>query len=374
METRIKKTFALVVVLALILISVILMFFINNKTGLAIADNSQPLKIGVFTVLSGDAALYGQNVKQGLDLAAEDINKKGGINGRPVELVYQDTHLDSKEAVSVMNKFVYVDKYPIVIAAEGSGAVSAAVPLSDQTKTLTMITLASTPTLKDAGDYVFRVVPSDSYQGTEMARLAKELGYKKAGILYVSDSYGQGVRDVFDKQFNVVSEESFDASASDFRTQLTKIKSTNPDILIIVARVEYPQILKQVKEMGLSQQIMTSVEFKDDKLIEASGEASEGVLIPFYKEATDFVNYKTEFKQKYGKDAGTFSDYGYDSLMVIAKAAEKANSVDSTKLKDELYKMTYYGATGVVKFDSNGEVTGKAFDLYQVKNGKIAKY
>jgi branched-chain amino acid transport system substrate-binding protein len=373
METRTKKTALIFIAVALIIISLIIIFTIANKTGQVISDNS-PLKIGVFAPLSGDAALYGQNIKEGLDLAAQNINKNGGILGRQVELDYQDTHLDSNEAVSVMNKFVYVDKYHIVIAADSSGAVSAAVPLSDKTKTLTMITIASAPELKDAGDYVFRVVPSDSYQGLEMAKLAKQLGYTKAGILYVNDAYGQGVGDIFTQQFNVASSQGFESGSGDFRTQLTKIKSENPDVVIIVARTEYPQILKQIKELGINSQIITSVEFKDDKLIQASGDAAEDVLIPFYANSTDYVNYSYEFRQKYGNSPGTFSDYGYDSLRVIAKAAQKVNSIDSTKIKDELYKIDYYGATGEIKFDSNGEVIGKPFDIYQVKNGKIVRY
>jgi branched-chain amino acid transport system substrate-binding protein len=364
-----------VFIAAIIIVGGILILNLKKESYATYVAEKTPIKIGVFAVLSGEAADYGKAIQNGLDIAVEDLNSKGGVLGRPVDLVYEDTHLDPKSAVAAMNKFVSIDGFPIVIAAEGSGATLAAAPLADSTKTLMLVAIASTPSLKDSGDYVFRVVPSDDYQGKEMAKLANSLGYKKAAILHVNDAYGIGIRDVFSNDFgNVAVNEAFDSGATDIKTQLTKIKSQNPNVIVVVARQEFPIILKQTKELGIKSQIMTSVEFKNEAIINASGESAEGVLIPFYAEATDYAGFGEKYKAKYGTEPATFSDYGYDALGVLASAIEKAGTTDSTKVKDALYNTTYYGATGIVQFDENGEVVGKPFVIYKVENGSAVEF
>lgn len=362
------------IIIAIIVIGGALLIF-QNPTGHTVKNTNEPIKIGVFAPLSGEAAIYGNAMKKGLDLATEDINNQGGILGRKVELVYEDTHLDPKAAVAVMNKFINIDKFQIVIAAEGSGATFAAAPLADSTKTLMMVGIASTPTLKNAGDYVFRVVPSDTYQGKEIVRLAKKFGYKKAGILYVNDIFGVGIKDVFQQEFSkVIVEESFEVGSTDFRTQLAKIKSFGPDVTVIVARAEFPLILKQTRELRLDSQIIASAELKDESLVKASDIAAEGVFVPYYAKTVDYVNFETKFKAKYGTDPALFSDYGYDALGILATAIEDANSINSEQVKDSLYNAVFQGATGIVKFDEFGEVTEKPFVIYQIKNGEFVEF
>jgi len=363
-----KTSIAVLSILLVALIVILLVSFTGNTV------KSESIKIGVFTPLTGDAAIYGQAMKDGLDLAAQEINEQGLLNMQ-IELIYEDTHLDSKEAVTAMNKFINIDKVDFVIAAEGSGATSAAVPLADQTRTLTIIGIASSPTLREAGDYVFRVIPSDAYQAVEIANLAKELDSGSAGILYVNDAFGIGFKDAFTESFSEkVYSETFEASDSDFRSQLTKLKAKDPEVLVVVARKEFPNILKQIKEYGIESQVIGSVELNDESLVEAAGSAAEGVLVPFYAEQTDYMNYNTKFQQRYSKEPSLFSDYGFDALTVLAKAVENADSIESEKVKNELYRTVYYGATGVVQFDNYGEVTGKEFEIYQIRNGKFVLY
>ncbi|MBW2991342.1 ABC transporter substrate-binding protein [Candidatus Woesearchaeota archaeon] len=343
------------------------------STGQVVKEDT--IKIGVFSVLSGEAAIYGQAIKNGMEIAKDDINRQGGVLGRKIELVYEDTHLDSKLAVTVMNKFVNIDKFPIVISGEGSGATLAAAPLADQTNTLMMVAIASTPDIKESGDYVFRVIPSDDYQGVEMARLAGELDYSKAAVLYVNDAFGFGIKNVFEKEYKekTVASEAFEPGATDFRTHLTKIKALNPELMIVIARTEFPNILKQAKELGLNTGIITSGEFKDESLVEASGKAAEEVLVPFYAETKDYVDFAAKFKAIHGTEPALFSDYGYDALKAVAEAIDNAQTTNPTRVKDALYKTEFKGATGTVKFDENGEVIGKPFVIYKVKNGEFVE-
>lgn len=336
------------------------------------AREAQIIKIGVLTPLSGDAAIYGESLKKGLDLAAEEINKTDDL-GRKVELIYEDTHLDSKTAVSAFSKFTGVDKLDIIIAAEGSGATSAVVPLADESKTLVMIPLASADSLKKVGDYVFRIIPSDDYRGREIAQFTKSLGAETTSIFYVNDAYGVGIKDIVSTSFTalggkIVAVETFMSGDIDYRSQLIKIKETNPDIIVIAARKEFPIIMKQLRSLGIDSKIVAS-EIIDNSILSEAKNAMEGVLSLDFAPATDYVSFKENFKSKYGVDAPLYSDYGYDSLMVIATAIKEARSADSTKIKNILYKINYKGATGEIKFDSNGEVTAKTMLPMVVKDG-----
>ncbi|MCX6715421.1 MAG: ABC transporter substrate-binding protein [Candidatus Taylorbacteria bacterium] len=335
-----------------------------------------PIKIGVFTPLTGDAAVYGESLKKGLTLAVEDANKDG-VLGRKIELVYEDTHLDNKTAVNVMNKFISIDKFPIIIAAEGSGATTAAVPLADKTKTITIIPVASAASLKDAGDYVFRVIPSDDFRGLQLGKLANHLGYETAAIFYVNDDYGIGIRDLFKSSFTalggqVVGMESFASGDTDFRSQLTKVKSVNPDVILLAARKEFSVILKQLKTMSIVSKVLAP-EILDSDIIKASGSVGEGVVTLGFASTTDYIGFADKYKTAYGATPALYSDFGYDALGIIVAAIRDSGSVDSTKLKNDLYKIEYKGATGLIKFDQNGEVMPKPLITYIVKNGVFVK-
>lgn len=350
----------------------------DNQNKNSISALSEPIKIGVFTPLTGDGASYGNAMKNGLDLALADINKNGGLLGRKVELVYEDTHLDINEAVKAMNKFIYIDKLSIVIAAEGSGPTSSVAPLADSTRTIMVVALASTPMLKEAGDYVFRVIPSDDYQGKEIAKLAIELGHKKAGVLYVNDAYGVGIKDVFLEEFSKVgmisAVESFGPGSADFKSQLAKIKNADPGVLVIVARKEFSIILKQIKELDLKAQIIASETLKDEAIIKASGDAAEDVLLVYYAEPIDYIDFKSRFQARYNVEPAFYAEFGYDALGVLAEAIKEAGVMKTQDIKNALYDVEYQGATGMIKFDANGEVAEKPFDVFQVKDGQFVPY
>ena len=365
-----SKVLTWLIVVALIVIGLSIILILNEHATGLIVGNEAPLEIGVFTPLSGDAAIYGDAMKKGLDLAAQEVNQDGGVLGREVRLVYSDTYLDSKEAVSAVKKFIEVDGIDFIIAAEGSGATSAAVPLADSSETIMMIPIASTPTLKDAGDYVFRIIASDAYQGRKIAEIAESLNKKSAGILYLNDAYGFGVKNTFKQEFDGrVIEESFNQGDSDFKTQLTKIKNKDPDVVVIVARTDAPNIIKQIHELGIDVQIIASAEFKDESLVKATGDLAEGIILPFYTETTDYVDYKEKFEEKYDEEPALFSDYGYDSLMVVVDAIEAGRSFETLEVKERLYDTAHYGATGIVKFDYFGERTDNKFVAYRIENG-----
>lgn len=331
------------------------------------------LKIGVIAPLTGEAASYGLAAKEGLDFAVKEINLKGGILGKNIELIYEDSQLDIKQANSIISKFVNLDKLAIVIIADGSGPTTAIAPVADLTKTLFLATLASTPKLSTIGDYVFRTVPSDSYQGVELAKFADRKGFKTASIIYVNDAYGVGIKEVFAKTFSgkIVSTESFENNDIDFKAQLTKIKNKNPDAILIVARNELPNLLKQIKDFKIKSTLFGSETSKDEKLIETAGSSAEGMYSIFFSTPEDYKNYRVNFKKEYGREPAAYSDYSYDAVYILTEAIKSIKSFDATEIKDQLYKTKIYGASGIVEFNQDGDVINKPFTFYQVVNGKF---
>ena len=359
-------------VVSLVLVTTVVLVFVSCSK----PKETSPIKIGVMTPLTGDAAIYGESLKKGMDLAVEKANVEG-VLGRKIELIYEDTHLDSKVAVSAFNKFVNIDNLDLVVVAEGSGATSAVVPLADKTKTLVIIPIASADSLKTVGDYVFRVIPSDNYRGEKMGKYAKDLGFNKVAVLYVNDDYGIGIKNIFSDSFKkeggqVFIAETFNSGGVDYRSQLTKIKETNPDAIVIAARKEFPVIMKQKNELGIKARVLAS-EVIDSSIIESAGSDMDGVLALDFAPATDFVGFKETFKKKYNTEAPLYSDYGYDSIGILIEAIEKTKTTDSTKIKNALYDIEYKGATGLISFNSLGEVMEKTLIPLIVKDGKFVE-
>ncbi len=335
--------------------------------------STQTIDIGVIAPLTGEAASYGHAVKQGLDFAAAEINAEGGVLGRDIKLYYEDCPLDNKEAVSIMRKMVFADQYDIIIVGHGSGPTTAIAPIAEETETLLIATLASTPQLSDMGDYVFRTIPSDAYQGKELARIVEETGSDTAAILYANDAYGTGIRDVFKDNYGgeIVAQEAFTNGDTDFRTQLTKIKVKEPEAILLVVRNELPNVLNQIETLGIDSVLIGSETTKNQELIDASGGSAEGFYAVFFADTTDYAGYRDAFMTKYGKDPAGYSDYSYDALHVLAETMAISGTLSPTDIKEELYNIRFHGATGVIDFDENGDVIDKPFDLYQVRNGEF---
>jgi branched-chain amino acid transport system substrate-binding protein len=247
-------------------------------------DKNGPIKVGVIISLSGDIAVYGQGIKKGIDLAAEEINQKGGISGRPVELIYEDDSSNNNSGVSAINKLIQVDKVSLILGAGISSITSAIAPIAEANKTVMILTTASAPNLSSAGDYIFRVVPSDAYQALAVADFMIEKGLnKKVAGLRVNDDYGLGMNRGIEKKIgSFLANEYFESSATDYRTQLTKIKNTNPQVLVVSARNEWPAIAKQIKELGITAQIIGPETLKDEKIFKACGINIEGAYTDFF--------------------------------------------------------------------------------------------
>jgi len=335
------------------------------------------IKIGFIGPLTGEAGNLGENAKMAVEIAVAEINEAGGINGRDLEVIYEDGQCLGKEASSAANKLINVDKVSAILGGACSGETLAFAPVAEEAKITTLSYCSSAPSVTDAGDYIFRNYPSDLFQGSFAAEYAtNDLNAKKIGVLYVNGDWGQGIKDVFVNKFQelggeIILEEGYDQQSRDLRTQLTKIKSVNPDVVYFLGYTEASiPGLKQVSELGINVPLLGGDAWADPKIFEEAGEAAEGIrfVVPFAPLNDDFI---AKMKEKVGSDEiGLCSPSAYDGIKILAQVMEKVGD-DSTAIKDELYKTTYVGGVSgdSISFDENGDLKSASYVVKVVKDG-----
>lgn len=330
-----------------------------------------PIKIGFMGPLTGDAASYGESIKKGFDLAVQE----SGIADK-VKAIYEDSKCDGKEAVNAIKKLIEVDKVSAIVGEVCSGATLAAAPIAQQAKVVLISPASTNPKLTEAGEYFFRVVPSDALQGAFAANILKREGVNKLAILYGNEEYGVGFEKVLRENFEatggaVVASESFQRGATDLRTQLAKIKASDPEAIFIISNSPDSAVaaLKQIHELKITARVFGSEGLKSNDIIDGAKELAEGLTVSSVSVGTeDFANLH---EVRYGSKPGPFAAQGYDAAMAILLAI-KQGALNSEDIKTALETLSFEGATGLIKFDENGEVGGN-YDVYVVENGKFIK-
>lgn len=347
----------------------------TNKTNGAM--EAKTVKIGVLLPLTGSLANVGAGMRDAVILAAEDANAKGGIDGKKLELVIEDTSCDPAKAVTALNKMITQDKIVALVGGTCSGESLAIAPILNQNKIVAISPSASQADLRDkGGDYFFRIVPSDAFQAKVAAKYAKEdLGAIKVAVLYQNDEWGVGLKDGFLKEFPeeqgfVVNAESFEKGATDVRTQITKLKSSGPDLLYMPCYpAECAVALQQISESGYTGKVMGADGGDDAATLRAVGEAADGFTITVASPSTG-GSFNQKFKAKYGKDAGVYTAHIYDALTLLVNSAK--DSASGPSMKDNLYDVFgYTGQSGVISFDKYGEITTAVYDIKEFRDGNF---
>ncbi len=337
------------------------------------------VKIGVLTALTGNMAEYGNNIKNGIELAVEEINGGGGINGRQIALFYEDSKCEPMEAVNGFSKLADTQMLNIVLGTLCSGETLAIAPIANEKKILVISAGASSPEITEAGDYIFRVYPSDDYEaGVAADIIFNKLNRSEVSIIYLNNDYGIALRDVFKKKFvamggKILNEESYLQNSKDFRTQLTKIKEKNPQLIYIIGYpIEGGLLIRQIKELGINTLIFGSSGLKANDFINKGGGAAEGMILAAPSEVSsgkrqEFVK---NYERKFYLNPGLASDMAYDSVYILKEALTNTKNIE--EIKNNLYKIKEFeGASGKFGFDSNGDRVGLEYDLLIIKNGQF---
>ncbi len=340
-------------------------------------------KIGVMLPLTGDGAAYGLPIQRAVKISIDEINAKGGVNGKKLEPIYEDSKCNPKDGNAAAQKLINVDKVKVIIGGACSGETLGAAPITEANKVILFSPSATSPDITKAGDFVFRDAPSDAYAGVVSSNYVyNDLNAKKAAVISESTDYAQGLRRVFKENFaksggEIVADETYNPEDTDFRTQVTKVKAASPDVVYLVPQAPAKGILliKQLKEAGVTTQLLTAEVLVGRNVIKENAADMEGLIgieQKFDEKNPKAASLLAKYKQQSGEEA-PFPGYMsgvYDIVYLLADAITK-NGYDSEKIRDYLYAVKDYdGAVGKITLDQNGDAV-LDYTIEQVKNGQL---
>ncbi len=331
-------------------------------------EQAEQIKIAGIYPLTGRAATFGIWTKNGVELAIDEINAEGGINGVKLEHIIEDTQTDQKLAVTAFEKVISLYKVNAGIGFVSSGEAMACAPIAERKQTVMITPVAGTEKLKTAGDYVFRTRESGLLQADAVAKYAvNKLKIKKASILFENAANALTYKDAFKKYFTklggeILDEVSYDGGITNFRSHISKLKSKDqPAVYAPGISTVIGHILKQSNEMGFTTQWLSSAGIEDPQLFEIAGDAANGVLFAASSFSLNSNDEKTRhfvesYKKKYNEDPSVYAANAYDAVFILVKCFRK-QALKGKKLVDSLYQIKNFpGASGNITFDEFGEV------------------
>ena len=345
-------------------------------------NNTGPNRVGYYGDLTGRTSNFGVSTKNGAMMAADEINKAGGINNRQIEILSEDDEGRPEKAATVVTKLIDQDKVIALVGEVASGNSLAAAPKA-QAAHVPMISPSSTnPAVTQVGDYIFRVCFIDPFQGEVMAKFAANtLHAKTAAIMQDFNApYSRGLTEFFESSFTklggkILTKQSYTQGDRDYKGQLTSIRSLNPDVIYVPGYYgEVGVIAKQAKQLGITQPLLGGDGWDAPQLWELGGDALNGDYISNHYSVEDpspaiqkFVN---DFKARYKIAPDALAALGYDAMRVLADAIKRGGTTDGPKLRDAIAATKDFpGVTGVIGINAERNAVKPAVVL-KLQDGK----
>lgn len=325
------------------------------------------IKIGIAEALTGNASQYGVAIRKGFELAAGEIASSGGINGQKLELVIEDEQGKKEEAINVFKKLIFQDKVLLLFGPTLSNSAQAADPVAQAAKVVVFGTSNTADGITSIGNYVFRnsVTEADILPAT-LKVAAQKTGFSKVAVLYGNDdiftrsSYDNFKKALQDLKIGVTTTESFAKGDVDFKPQLTKIKGTNPDAIVLSALVaEGAPIMVQARQLGITLPFVGGNGMNSPRVFELARDHSDNLWVgsPWSVESSAPENkrFVAAYQKAYGALPDQFAAQAYDAMYIAAQAMRKlkfAGNLDADRraLRDALPAVQWSGATGPFKF------------------------
>jgi branched-chain amino acid transport system substrate-binding protein len=317
---------------------------------LSCAKKEDVIILGEFGSLTGGTATFGKSTQKGIEMALEEINKAGGIEGKLIRIIVEDDQSKPEEAATVVKKLVTQDKVLIVLGEVASSRSLAGAPICQEGK-VPMITPSSTnPKVTQVGDYIFRVCFLDPFQGEVMAKFARNtLKVNKAAILKdIKNDYSVGLAQFFAEIFKnlggtIISEESYSEGDIDFRAQLTALKAKNPEVIFIPGYyTEVGLITRQARDLGINVPLIGGDGWDSPRLIEIGGKALENTYYSNHYAPEDprpeVQKFISDFKAKYNEIPDAMAPLGYDAARIAFDAIKKSGILEGKNIKDSYNK------------------------------------
>jgi len=342
-------------------------------------SQSETIKVGAIYARSGPASSYGTYAINGLMIAQEEINEIGGINGRQLELIFEDSQSRTQSSVNAMQKLINIDEVSAVLSMQ-SGVVVALSSIANENNIILIDTGSTTPTYTTPDDFTYRTSYSAEHFAKGLSNYLNKQDYKIVGVLVINNDYGKGMAAKYKESItSEVMVETFSEGATDFKTQFNKFLSEDVEAIIYVSHVnEAGLLLRQKEELGLNKQFYTDIYGIEYPLImELAEEGTEGVIYvaPKYDLTSvdkKFSSFNTKYVAKHDEQSNALAAQTYDGLMVLAESMSKCDDPSDTScVRSELNKITSFsGVIGDITFDINGEIVNRPLTLKQVRDGE----
>ncbi len=348
------------------------------------ARAADTIKIGVMGPMTGSWASEGAEMKQVVDLLAEEINAKGGISGKKIEVISEDDGGDPRTAALAAQRLA-TQGVIAVIGTYGSAVTEASQNIYDEAKIIQVATGSTAIRLSEKGlKYFFRTCPRDDEQAKVAAQTIRKLGVKKLAILHDNSTYAKGLADETkgllsaDKGTEIVFFDALTPKEQDYTTVLTKLKAVQPDMIFFTGYYgEAGLLLKQRKQMNWNVAFMGGDATNNPDLVKTAGkEAAAGFYFlsaPLPKDlpSEEAKAFLAAFTKKYGNPPNSiYAVLAGDAFRVVVDAIAKTNSTDSTKIADYLHKdlKDFQGLTGKISFNEKGDRVGEVYRVYKVND------
>ena len=373
----------------------LMMSIICGTVSLSLASDS--IKIGAILAETGPASNLGAPEAKTLKMRVEEINKAGGVKvggkGKKIELILRNSDSSPEKAYSMAKQLIEGDKVLVIIGPSTSGETMKIKNLAEETKTILLSCAAAEAIVNPVAKYVFKVPQKDSYAVIMIFNQMKKMNLTRLGVLSSNTGFGKAGKEQVEKLasshgIKIVANEVYDKAATDLTAEVTKVKSSGAEAILNWS-IEPAQsiVIKNARQIGFKGPIFQSHGFANINYVKAAGKAAEGVMFPAGKllvadvlpksdpQKSLLMAYKKEYETKCKEDACTFGGHTYDTLLILVKAIEKANSTDTEAVRTAIEGLKgVVGIDGIFSFsahDHNG-LGIDSFEMLVVKNGRFA--
>ncbi len=349
------------------------------------------IKVGAILAVTGPAAFLGAPEARTLEMLVEDINAKGGIIGKKVQLLIKDSQGSPEKAVSFAKQLIEEEKVFAIIGPSTSGETMQIKNIAEEGKTLLISCAAAEVIVNPLAKHVFKVAPRDSYAALKIFDQMKKMKISKIGVLSSNTGFGKAGKEQLEKHapaygIQIVVNEVYDKAATDLTAEVTKLKAAKVQAIVNWS-IEPAQaiVIKNARQIGMTVPIFQSHGFANIQYAKAAGASAEGVIFPASRlvvadslpdknrQKPVVMAYKKAYESRYNEDVSTFGGHAYDSLMLLARAIREAGD-NPEKVRSSFENIkNFVGTAGVFNFspqDHNG-LDIDAFAMMTVKDGKF---
>ncbi len=382
---KLKKLLSLVLLCA---VTVSLLFIGCGK------KEPETVKVGAILAVTGPASFLGAPESKTLKMLVEELNSKGGINGVKIELIIKDSGASAEKAISFAKQLIEEEQVFAIIGPSTSGETMQIKNIAEEGKTILLSCAAAETIVNPVAKYVFKTPQKDSFAAQRIFQTMKEMGITKIGVVVANSGFGKGGKAQLEKYapehgIEIVIAETYDRSATDLTSVLTKVKAQGVQAVVNWSIVPAQSIIpKNMRQLGMDVPLFQSHGFGNIKYVEAAGEAAEGIIFPCGRllvadvlssgnpQKDVLVKYMKDYESKYNEAPSTFGGHAYDAFIILVEAIKKAGA-DREKARDAIENIKGLAGTGgVFNFsaqDHNG-LGMDSFEMLTVKNGKFVLY